>query len=92
VYEEAIPVFEETRLLCERLAVDPLGLIASGALLMAARAGDADAILDALRRGGIEAARIGEVTERRRGLIIRGADGERPLPRFDRDELARLFY
>jgi hydrogenase expression/formation protein HypE len=91
VREETIPILDETRLLCAKLGLDPLGLIASGALLIAASAADADSILDGLQTAGIEASRIGDVVERQRGLVLSGARGERPLPRFQRDELARLF-
>ncbi|MFQ6102024.1 MAG: AIR synthase family protein [Anaerolineae bacterium] len=101
VDEDAIPVFSETRALCERLGLDPLGLIASGALLLAVACGDAAAILAALEEAGIAAAHIGRVVERedlqasaarsRRRIVLRSAAGERPLPRFARDEIARLF-
>lgn len=91
VDENAIPVFPETAALCGRLGLDPLGLIASGALLLAAPSGDADQIQAALEDAKIKAARIGEVVERERGLLLRRGDNERPLPRFERDEIARLF-
>ena len=91
VDEAAIPILPETRTLCAQLGLDPLGLIASGALLLAVAPGDADAILAALDEAGIAAARIGRVVERERGIVLRSATGERPLPRFERDEIARLF-
>jgi hydrogenase expression/formation protein HypE len=91
VDEAAIPVLPETHTLCTRLGLDPLGLIASGALLMAVAPGDAGAVLDALQEAGIAAARIGRVVEREEGVVLSGAAGERPLPVFERDEIARLF-
>jgi hydrogenase expression/formation protein HypE len=91
VDEAAIPVLSETHTLCTRLGLDPLGLIASGALLMAVAPGDAGAVLDALQEAGIAAARIGRVVEREEGVVLSGAAGERPLPVFERDEIARLF-
>lgn len=90
VDEAAIPILPETRILCARLGLDPLGLIASGALLLAVRPEDAAAIRAALEDAGIAAARIGRVVERERGIVLRGETGERPLPRFERDEIARL--
>ena len=87
----AVPVLPETQTLCTRLGLEPLGLIASGALLMAVAQGDVAAILAALEDDGIAAACIGQVTERERGIVLRNATGERPLPRFERDEIARLF-
>ncbi len=91
VDEIAIPVLPETEALCARLGLDPLGLIASGALLLAIAPGDADAILAALKRAGIRAAQIGHVVEREHGLTLQGHRGKRPLPRFEHDEIARLF-
>ena len=90
VDEAAIPVLPETRTLCAQLGLDPLGLIASGALLLAVAPGDVAAILAALDEAGIAAAHIGRVVERERGIVLRSATGERPLPRFERDEITRL--
>jgi hydrogenase maturation factor len=91
VDEAAIPILPETRILCERLGLDPLGLIASGALLLVVKPEDAPAILAALERDGIPAVCIGRAVEQERGIVLRSAAGERPLPRFERDEIARLF-
>ena len=91
VDEAALPILPETQVLCTQLGLDPLGLIASGALLLAVAPADATAILAALEGAGIAAARIGRVVERERGLVLRTATGQRPLPRFERDEIARLF-
>ncbi len=91
VEEEALPILPETRILCERLGLDPLGLIASGALLLAVEKADASPILLALRSAGIAGVQIGHVVEPERGLVLHNAHYERPLPRFERDEIARLF-
>jgi hydrogenase maturation factor len=81
----------ETHILCRQLGLDPLGLIASGTLLLAVAPNDAAAITSELAEAGIAASRIGHVVERARGLVLRNGVDERPLPRFDRDEIARLF-
>jgi hydrogenase expression/formation protein HypE len=91
VEEDAIPILPETRVLCTRLGLDPLGLIASGALLLAVAPEDVEAILTALESAGIDAVRIGRMVDRERGVVLRRATGERPLPHFERDEIARLF-
>ena len=90
VNEDTIPILPETRTLCAWLGLDPLGLIASGALLLAVAPGDAAAIAAALEEAGIAVARIGRVVERARGIVLRSATGERPLPRFERDEIVRI--
>jgi len=92
VREEAIPILPETRALCAHLGLDPLGLIASGALLIAVAPGDAARVVAALEGEGIRASAIGEATPDQEELVLIGPDGtERPLPLFPRDELARLF-
>ncbi len=91
VDEDAIPIFPETQMLCAQLGLDPLGLIASGALLLAVAPRKTAAILTALEEAGIAATRIGRVVEQERGVVLRDKTGERPLPRFERDEIARLY-
>ncbi len=91
VEEDAIPILLETRDLCTRLGLDPLGLIASGALLLAVALEDADTVLSALKEAGIAAAHIGQVVERKRGVVLQSGTGARPIPHFELDEIARLF-
>lgn len=77
---EAIPILPECRAICAALELDPLGLLASGALLAAVDAGTAEEHLRRLGEAGIPAVRIGEIVETSR---------QRALPVFGRDELAR---
>jgi hydrogenase maturation factor len=87
----AVPVYPETRALCEALGLDPWGVIASGSLLLAVPESDAGAVLAALHAAGIEACAVGRVLEPVRGVRVRDASGLRPLRRFARDEIARAF-
>ncbi len=91
VDDRHIPVLPECSAICEALALDPLGLLASGALLLTIASSDAPALIAALKKQGISAQEIGTVTEQRAGVKIRTHDGLIDLPRFDRDELARFF-
>nr|MDO8084888.1 AIR synthase family protein [Candidatus Sigynarchaeum springense] len=63
VRADAIPYYDETRRACELLGLDPLGLIASGTLLIAAGPARAEAIVAAIRRAGIECADVGRVAD-----------------------------
>jgi len=85
---EGVPVLPETALICNRLGLDPLGLLASGSLLIVVGEDGCEPTLDALRREGIDAACIGDLTSGDRAAIIDGRS-QQPLPRFERDELAR---
>ncbi len=91
IEREAIPVLPECRTLCQALGLDPLGLIASGALLLTCPFGQADRLVAAWEAGGIAARIIGTVVAPERGLCLVQAGREGPLPRFARDEVARLF-
>jgi len=88
---DAVPVLPLTREICSALALDPLGLIASGSLLIAARPAAAKAILSAVAAAGCAAAVIGRVTESREGLWLVEGGQRGPLPEFARDEVARFF-
>jgi hydrogenase maturation factor len=90
IERDRIPVLPETRAFCGALGLDPLGLLASGALLVAASPRRAAAILTRWRRAGIVGACIGSVVPRARRRRLRTAGRLRPLPRFERDEVARL--
>ena len=91
IEEEAIPVLPECEALCERYGLDPLGVIASGALLITAPPSDSGRIIAALERSGIPCRRIGVVTGREEGLRLRRRDGRvEGLPLFERDELTKI--
>jgi len=92
IEEERLPLLDECRAVCRHFGLDPLGLIGSGSLLIAAAKDRAAAIVRRIESEGIAAARIGEVVAADQGCRIRSADGRlRPLPTFPRDEIARLF-
>ena len=91
VDRERIAVLPEGRLLCEAFGLDPLGTIASGALLLAVGAGDADAVIAACRGAGIECAAIGRVTPRSEGVSLATGGHARPMPSFPQDEISRMF-
>ncbi len=91
IVRERIPILPESLKLCEALGLDPLGTIASGALLLTAPPEAAERLLQRYRREGILAAAIGEVVEREEGITLVVGGEAKPFPRFDRDEIARLF-
>jgi hydrogenase maturation factor len=89
---EAIPVLPETRAVCDALALDALGLLASGALLAGVAPEAEQTALTALAAQGIPARVIGRLTLRAEGIRLRAGDGTlREWPRFERDEVARYF-
>jgi hydrogenase maturation factor len=87
---DILPIYEETKLICAALNLDPLGLIASGSLLAAVAPQDVDSIIKALDKSGIPASIIGHVTQQT-DVKITLDNHEDDLPRFTRDELTRIF-
>jgi hydrogenase maturation factor len=89
---DAVPVLPETRRLCDHFGLDPLGLLASGSLLIAAAPARVQAITAALAGQAIPIVTIGQVELAAAGRRLRHAGGNvSPLPRFDRDEVTRAF-
>jgi len=91
VAEAAVPVLPATQVICQAAGLAPLGLLASGALLIAVAPQDSGRILAALAEAAVAASRIGGVTHKEEGVIIEQRSGDRTaLPRFARDEVARF--
>jgi predicted DCC family thiol-disulfide oxidoreductase YuxK len=89
VRPDAIPIFEETRTICDALAIDPLRLLASGALLVTIAPDRAEEVRAALASRGIASAVIG-VAVATEGVTVEQDGGSRAWPLVERDELARL--
>jgi len=87
---DRVHLFDETASFCRALELDPLGLIASGALLLTAEAEDSDGIVAALTAQGIDAAVIGQVVDGPAMVQARDGDRLRRLPVFEQDELTRV--
>jgi hydrogenase maturation factor len=90
VDRDEIPVLDECARLCQDYGLDPLGLIASGSLLIAAAPPDAVKVRNALEMEGIPSAIVGSVEPPGSGVLLRQGSELVPLPRFDQDELTRI--
>ena len=90
VHAAAIPVYPETRRICDLLGADPRGLIGSGSLLVCCAPGETDALLAALSKEGITATVIAELGEEGGGVIAEDDGRTAAWPRFARDEAVRL--
>lgn len=85
--EPEVPVAAETRVICDALSADPLRLIGSGSLLIAAPPDDVKAIEAAV--SPVKVTDIGVFTERGR-VLIRKDGAEEALSEAPTDELWRL--
>ncbi len=91
IIEDNIPVYKETLELCEKLEIDPLKLLGSGALLIVTLPEDSEKILEKLHTMGIQAGIIGEITEHEKGRWLVKRDGSKNLiEAVKQDELYRL--
>ena len=91
VVAERIPVLPETRILCQAVGLDPLRLIASGALLIVAPPTECDKIITALSERGTLVSIIGEMKDPAYGTNIEANGRIEPFDPPERDEIARLF-
>ena len=89
IEESSLPILSECQEVCEALGLDPLGLLASGALLITLPTADVPRLLTSLEGEGINGFEIGTMIEAAEGLQMVEFHGETPLPEFSRDELAR---
>ncbi len=88
---ERITILPVGRELCAAYGLDPLGTIASGALLLTLPPADAGVLLHALAREGIDAHFIGQVVPREEGLRLVSGARQEVLPLFPQDEISKLF-
>ncbi len=90
IVEATIKVYPETTAICTALDIDPLGLIASGALLAVVAESDVQNAIESVRRAGIDIAQIGKMTHRDSGHVLIRKGCRESLPTFAVDEIARF--
>ncbi len=91
IFGQQLPYLPETAALCRHFGLEPLGVIASGALLIAADPQFTPRLVEGLTQAGIRASVIGRVKPIEDGRVLVGETGPQPLPKFARDEITRLF-
>jgi len=89
--DDQVPLLPEAEALCSFYGLDPLGTIASGALLIIVDPDCAGPVMDRLSNAGIGAAAIGTVQPPDFGIRIRRAGSLVDLPVFERDEIGKVF-
>ncbi len=77
--------------ICEVFKINPLATIASGALLLTTAPGQVDSIIQSLEKEGIACADIGCVEAGQARVFQTTPKGRQPLPRPERDEIARVY-
>ncbi|UCD31893.1 MAG: HAD-IA family hydrolase [Desulfobacterales bacterium] len=91
VHVETIPVFPQTEKICRLLDINPIGLIGSGSLLICCSRDTTEGLMARIKEAGIDVTCIGEVLKAGRGIEALDQDSPAEWPRFEVDEISRLF-
>ncbi len=87
---ESLPIREETRVLCDRFGLDPLGLLSSGVFLFTAERTVAQIACSELESRGIPCALIGEIMPPEAGVWLERDGKRQPLRSSEQDEIVKL--
>ncbi len=87
---DAVPILPEGQRLCAEYGLDPLGTIASGALVVAVDPQQTASLARAYAAAGIPCTRIGELLPAEEGICMVCNGRRRPLPRYDVDEITKV--
>lgn len=91
IHASRIPILPETKRICAILKVNPLRLMSSGCLLIAASNRKSKLILSKLRTRGIQATTIGTITPRKSGRKLVSMNGSpEEIGPSERDEVYRI--
>ena len=88
---DKVPVFQQTKKICRLLNIDPLGLIGSGSLLICCAKESYEDLLVQIQKADIDVTCIGKVMEKGQGIEAFSNNIPTNWPRFEVDEINRLF-
>ena len=81
VYADQIPIQDVTKMVCQEAQIEPLQLISSGTMVIAAY--DGAALVDKLQAAGVAAAVIGKITQKEKIIIQNGTSKPLEQPKGD---------
>lgn len=87
---ESIPILDSAEDILGPFAIDPLGALASGSLLVCCKEDYASRILEAWAKNAIPGAIIGRITSNPDMILTRGGEKEE-LPEFETDEITKIY-
>lgn len=90
IEKKRILIYPETEKICKFFKLDPLGIIASGSLLIVASSSDAEPVVNYLKKNNIICEIIGKVISPDQGVLLRKKNHTREFPVFSRDEIAKV--
>lgn len=87
---DSLVIFPETDQLCRKYHLDPLGIIASGALVLTTPPQETQRILEGLTGKGIQASVIGRIVSSQEGRKLY-RERWNLLPIYEQDEITKIF-
>jgi hydrogenase maturation factor len=88
---EKVLVYKESRILCQEFGLNPLGVIASGALLLTLSPSDLSSIQKAFKKNSIPLNIIGKVKKGPARVLKSDRKGRKELKPFSRDEILKIY-
>jgi hydrogenase maturation factor len=88
---EKVLIYEESQILCQEYGLDPLGVIASGALLLTISPSDLSPLLKAFGEVSIPIQVIGEVKKGPARVLKKNGKAVSELKPFHRDEILKIY-
>jgi hydrogenase maturation factor len=88
---EKVLIYEESRILCQEFGLNPLGVIASGALLLTISSSDLPSLLKAFRKATIPIQVIGQVKKGRARVLAMDGKRRREFKPLPRDEILKIY-
>ncbi|MBN2297997.1 MAG: hypothetical protein JXM72_05360, partial [Deltaproteobacteria bacterium] len=89
VDKESIPILDLAKQILPRFAIDPLGVLASGSLLVCCEHASAQKIISAWKGNGIPGSVIGRITHEKDMVLVYEGKKEM-LPEFAADEITKV--
>jgi len=88
---EKVFIYKESRILCQELGLNPLGVIASGALLLAISPSDFSPIQKAFKGNSIPFQVIGKVKKGPARVLRNDQKGRKELKPLPQDEILKIY-
>jgi hydrogenase maturation factor len=88
---EKVFIYKESRILCQEFGLNPLGVIASGALLLTLSPSDLSPIEKTFRKNSIPFQVIGKVTKGPARVLRSDQKGRKELKPLPRDEILKIY-
>ena len=88
---EKVKIYDESRILCQKYGLDPLGVIASGALLLTISPSDFSSLEKAFRKASIPFQAIGRVKKGHPRVLAIDGKRRKEIHALPRDEILKIY-